>query len=138
MLVENVKKWGKENPRKVILIDAFGALLSAFLLGVFGLRFQSLFGIPQSALYILAALPCLFFLFDLFCYLKRERRYIILGLKAIGIANLMYCCLSVVLLIYHKGSLTVLGWVYLILELLIVSTLAILELQISKSIFLNK
>jgi len=134
MSIGEIKKWARANPRKVILIDAFGALLSAFILGVLGLRFQSLFGIPQSALYILAALPCLFFLFDLFCYLKRERRYIRLGLRVIGIANLTYCCLSVIMLIYHWESLTANAFVYMTLELFIVSVLALLELEISKSV----
>ena len=134
MSIEEIKKWGKDNPRKVILIDAFGAMLSAFIFGVLGFRFQSLFGISQSALYILAAFPCSFFLFDLFCYLKHTGRYVGTGMRVIGIANLTYCCLSVIMLIYHWASLTAYALVYMTLELFIVSALALLELEISKSV----
>jgi len=113
--------------RYLFLIDGFGALLSAFLLGVVLVKFQSFFGIPKSTLYFLAFLPCLFAVYDFYCYLNVKEQ---LGkfLKVIAFANLFYCGLSLGLAFYHSSMLTYLGWIYILLEILLVIIIAIIEL----------
>jgi hypothetical protein len=115
----------------LFLIDGMGALLSAFLLGVVLVIFQPLFGIPVSTLYFLAALPCVFAAYDFYCYFGVKKG---LGqsLKVIATANLLYCLLSLGFAFYHAESLTVLGWVYIVVEVLIVVTLALVEWKIGK------
>ena len=120
-------------PGKLFLIDGFGALLSAFLLGVILTRFESTFGMPREALYYLAALPCFFALYDLVCYFRVSENWRPF-LKAITIANLLYCCLSIGFLLLHYSSLTALGWLYFLLELAIVVVLASMELQKARKV----
>ena len=121
----------KENPEYIFVIDGIGALLSAFLLGVVLVRFEAVFGIPASALYFLASFPMLFALFDLISYLGRSNKSW-KNLRAIAILNILYCLVSLLVGIYHHERLTVLGWAYLLIEILIVLFLAKIEFQFSK------
>ena len=118
------------NPKTLFLLDGFGALLSAFLLGVVLVKFENIFGMPRKALYILAFLPCLFAVYDLYCYLNIQNQQG-LFLKGIAFANLAYCCLSIGFAIHHQEQLTTLGWGYFILEIVIVVAIAIIELRVA-------
>ncbi len=117
--------------RKLFLLDGFGAILSAILLGIVLVKLERLFGIPKSTLYVLASLPCLFAIYDFYCYFKIEKN-LKKFLKGIAIVNLLYCCLSIGLAFYHYQEITYLGWTYIIVEILIVVTLAIIELSFAK------
>lgn len=131
MTPERIIKWGYENPKKVFLFDGIGATLSAILLGIILVKMERFFGIPKSALYFLASLPCLFAIYDIFCYLKIDEN-IGTFLNVIAIANLLYCALSIGLALYHFCTITPLGWAYLIIETIIVSTIASFELNVAK------
>ena len=126
----------KLNPRNLFLIDGFGAILSAFLLGVVLTKFESTFGMPSKVLYFLCVLPCLFAIYDFSSYL-RVTRNLSSFLKAIAIANLVYCSITVCLLISHFPKLTTLGFIYFFLELVIVVILAGIELRTAASIELE-
>ena len=127
----------QSNPKKLFLIDGAGALLSAFLLGVVLVRFESIFGIPSSTLYFLAALPVLFAAYDLYAYRTKNAKFAQL-LKGIALINVMYCCLSIGFACYHTETITLFGWAYIIGEVLIVISLAILELRIAKRLISKK
>lgn len=116
------------NTKTLFAIDGLGALLSVFLLGVVLVQFESLFGMPKETLYFLAFLPCLFAVYDLVCYLKVKRNELFF-LKGIAIANLLYCCLSVVFVIHHYAQLTNLGLIYFVLELIVVLVLVSIQLK---------
>ncbi|UKN02739.1 hypothetical protein K6119_04320 [Paracrocinitomix mangrovi] len=118
------------NPKKLLLLDASGALLSAFLLGVVLVKINTVVGIPVSALYILAIIPCFFVVFDLFA-ISRKNEQLGRYLRIIGALNLMYCITSIVFVIIHSDSIEVLGWVYILSELIIVITLAGVEFYVS-------
>jgi len=118
------------SPKQYFVVDGLGALVSAFMLGVVLVSFESFFGIPKQALYILAALPCFFTLYDLFCYLRVEKnlgRY----LRIIAMVNIAYCCLSLGFAFYHFNSLTIWGWSYIIGEIIIVIALSIIEIRVA-------
>ena len=117
--------------KKLFLLDGFGAILSAVLLGVVLVKLESFFGIPKSTLYFLAVLPCFFAVYDFYCYFKINKN---LGqfLKGIAIINLIYCCLSLGLAFYHYQQITYLGWTYIIGEIIIVSIIAVIELKAVK------
>lgn len=115
-------------PRNLFLLDGLGALLSAFLLGVVLVRLENLFGIPRTSLYFLAALPCLFALYDGYCYQKRNINFIA-SLKGIALLNITYCFISVGFLFYHYQQVTPLGWVYILSEVGIILALVWLELR---------
>lgn len=116
------------HPRHLFAIDGAGALLSALLLGLILPAVQHLIGMPRPALYLLAAFPLIFALYDAWCYWRLRRPYAPY-LCIIGTANLLYCLLSVGLLLYHFPLLQPLGIAYFTGELLIVLFLAILELR---------
>ena len=120
------------NPKKLFLIDGFGAILSAFLLGVVLVKFEEIFGIPTSVLYFLATIPIFFVIYDVFCYQKHLK--IGLLLKGIAVLNILYCCVSIGLISYHFSSITILGWTYVIVEIILVSFLAMIEFRVGKTI----
>ena len=120
----------KAQPKQLFLIDGFGALLSAFLLGVVLVRFQHLIGIPVQTLYILASIPIIFVIYDFICYFRLTENWN-QYLKGIAIANLIYCCISIGFLIYHYPVLTNLGWLYFLGELMIVITLVFIEIKVA-------
>ena len=120
------------NPKKLFLIDGFGAILSAFLLGVVLVKFEELFGIPTSVLYFLATIPIFFVIYDVFCYQKHLK--IGLLLKGIAVLNILYCCISIGLISCHFSSITILGWTYVIVEIILVSFLAMIEFRVGKRI----
>lgn len=133
MTIKKIVAWGSRNPKKLFQIDGIGAVLSAFLLGVVLVKWEALFGIPKSTLYFLALLPCFFAVYDMFSYLKVDKKSGVY-LQGIAITNLIYCCLSLGLAIYHKEEITNLGWIYIVTEIVIVGGLAYIELKVAQKI----
>lgn len=112
--------------KKLFLVDSLGALVSALMLGLVLTSFETSFGMPKNILYVLAALACLFSVYSMVCFLaniKNRGPY----LKFIAIVNLLYCALTLALVIYFFQQLTPLGVAYFLLEIIIVVTLAIIE-----------
>ncbi|MCB0589408.1 MAG: hypothetical protein KDD06_29250 [Phaeodactylibacter sp.] len=118
-------------PQKLFLIDGLGALLSAVLLGVVLVQWEHAFGMPRQALYPLAAIAGLFAVYSLSCYwrLSENRRPY---LRVIAVANLLYCCLSLALVVYFYSQLTVLGVAYFLVEIAVVLILAGLEYNLEQ------
>lgn len=122
----------RSNPRRVFLIDSGGALLTAFMLGFVLLRLESYIGMPAHVLIPLAIVAGLFSVYSISCYFFIEKHWRAF-LKSIAIANLLYCCLTSVLIILYYDSLTVLGIAYFIAEIIVVVTLAIFEIAVTVS-----
>lgn len=131
MTIERIVDSGNKNPKKLFQIDGFGAILSAILLGIVLVKWEYLFGIPKRTLYFLASLPCLFAVYDFYCYFKINKN-LESFLKRIAIINLTYCCLSIGLAIYHRENIMILGWFYILMEIVIVGGLSIIELKVAK------
>ena len=127
--------WFTSNPKLLFKIDAIGAILSAFLLGVVLVYFQDYIGIPEYTLYLLAVFPVFFAVFDFIAIGNEEG--ISANLKIVSIMNASYCLISVSFAFVHISSITVLGWFYIIGEVLIVLLLAILEYRVSLSTSTN-
>lgn len=124
------------NPKKIFLMDALGAAVSAILLGVVLVKLERVFGIPESTLYFLAAFPILFILYDLFCLTKNKND---LGpfLKLIAVVNITYCCLSIGMTIYHLNTITIFGYLYILIEVIITFTLAVFEYKVASKLTEN-
>lgn len=116
------------NSKKLFLIDGLGALLSAFLLGVILVQFEPLFGMPRKALYFLSATACLFATYSGLCYVFLKKNHAVY-LKPIAWANLLYCCLTIVLTVYFYKELTTLSIIYFLAEVMVIVTLAMIELR---------
>lgn len=130
-VLKRIVKWARQNPQKLFCIDGVGALLSAFLLGFVLVRWSGLFGIPMGTLYFLATWPLFFAVYDFYCYRRKDHNFGS-SLKVIGCLNLMYCCLSVGFAVYHRSTVTWIGWLYIVSEISIVVCLATVELIVSK------
>ncbi|MCG8577371.1 MAG: hypothetical protein MI810_20990 [Flavobacteriales bacterium] len=119
------------NPQQLFLIDGFGALLSAFLLGIVLVQMEDFFGIPEEALYALAILPCFFALYDFYCY-RYVRKNQTLFLTIIALINLVYCVFSLGMAFYHSAVISFYGWGYVIGEVMLILMLVILEFKMAK------
>ena len=121
------------NPKKLFLIDAMGALLSAFLLGVVLVKFKNLFGVPVSVLYLLTLFPVIFAVYDILCYLKTKNN-LKLFLKTIAYLNILYCFVSIVILLNRYKQVTFLGYSYFLVEFLIILTLANFQIKVGNKL----
>ena len=122
-----------QNPKKLLLIDAFGAMVSAFMLGIVLVKLESWFGIPKKTLYVLAIIPCVFAAFDFYVY-RYKKTGLSVYLIIIALANLLYSFLSVSLAYHHHLKLTKLGCIYIIIEVAIILYLVYIELVVAYKI----
>lgn len=116
------------NSKRLFLIDGLGAFLTAFFLVAILVRFEDSFGMPRTILYILSLVACVYTIYSFCCHffiLSNWRPY----LKAIAIANIIYCCLTTGLVFYFYQSLTILGLIYFLLEIVVMSVLILIELM---------
>ena len=113
-------------PKTLFLIDGFGAVLSAFSLGVVLVHFEASFGMPKAVLYPLALAACGFALYDFICYFLFPSNWSIF-LKGIALMNLLYCFVSIYLVLLHYPELTTLGLLYFFLEFVILFLLIGIE-----------
>ena len=114
--------------KNIFLVDAIGALVSAFFLGVILVRFNSLVGMPLNTLYFLAVLPCIFAVYSFYCYFFVKDNYRPY-MQGIAVANLLYCFITLGLVIFHFKSLAILGLLYFCIELIIIGWLISYELN---------
>ncbi len=121
----------RSNPRKLFLIDGLGALLSSFLTGVVVAGFRDYFGIPLQAIYLLAVVPLFFAGYDTFCFLTYRGRPA-RRLQVIASLNILYCLLSFSIMVLYRESLTLLGYLHLIAEAVVVSFVAAFELSMAR------
>ncbi len=121
------------DPKRLFLIDTLGALLSAFLLGVVLVELENLFGIPHSILYFLALVPIFFAIYDFLCYIKVKKN-IKVFLKIIGYTNILYCCISIGVAFFYNKQVTYLGWIYILVEVSVILTIATIEIRTANRI----
>ncbi|NRF37511.1 hypothetical protein [Pedobacter foliorum] len=124
-------------PRKLFMIDSFGAILTAFFLFVVLRNFDEYFGMPKSVLTYLSITGTLFFIYSASCFffLKSHWTPFII---AVSIANLLYSILTMGLLIIYSPMLTVVGITYFLMEIAIVCGLAYIELNVAIAIKQNR
>lgn len=118
------------NPKPIFLVDSIGAFLTASVLFTVLLIFKDSFGMPLNALRSLSLIAFMYFIYSAYCYYFVENNWRTF-LQSIGIANLLYWCLIVGLLITHRNNLTILCFVYFFLELVVIGLLIIVELKTS-------
>ena len=107
-----------QKPRALFLVDGIGAFITAFLLLAILRTFNEYVGMPPAVL--TCSISCYFLLND------NWQPF----LKAISVANLLYCCLTSGLVIYYYNSLTILGVIYFLAEIIIIVVLVYVELKV--------
>lgn len=115
--------------QKLLLLDSIGAFFSALLLIVVG-KFESLFGISDEIIKLLVPIPIVFSIYSLVAYYFSKHKWPIF-LKVIAVANLLYCLLTLLIIITHFEKLTVLGVSYFAIEIVIIVFLALYEFRVS-------
>jgi hypothetical protein len=109
-------------------MDGLGGMISALLLGVILARFETTFGMPRKVLYLLSCLACVYAAYSFLNYWRMKENWKPY-MQGIAIANSLYCCLTIGLVIYHHQELTILGVLYFLLEVLIIISLITMELK---------
>lgn len=121
------------NPRQVFLLDAIGASLTAFTVGVVLVYFQPFVGMPTGKLYFLAAPAVCFAIYSWRCHFKLKKRWRPF-LVGIAVANLLYCIVSLGLVVYYYSELTTLGLTYFLLEMGVVFLVVGIEVRTIRAV----
>lgn len=116
----------QQSPRKMLLIDGIGAVITSFMLGVVLVQFNDYIGMPLNVLYLLAAIVLGFAIYSFSSYTLAKSGHKTL-LKIIFTGNAAYCLCTSVLIIIYREQLSPLGIVYFIGEILIISGLLVIE-----------
>jgi len=119
-----------EKQKTLFLVDSLGALMTAISLFVIVRPLNAYFGMPKEVLTYLSALAVLFCMYSGACFLflnKGMKPFI----RLIGMANLLYCALTMGLLIKYYPLLTLLGITYFFIEIVIICGLSIVELSVA-------
>ncbi len=115
-------------PVTIFLLDGLGAFVTSSILFLVEWRFPEYFGMPPKILSLLSIIAFTFAAYSISCFLFLNKNWQ-LFLKTISIANLLYCCLTMGLVIYYHSILTTLGLTYFIAEIVFISALVFLEVQ---------
>lgn len=118
-------------PKNVFLLDGFGAVVTAILLFAVLKLWNEYFGMPKNYLLILSISAFLLALYSFSCskFLKNNIRKFLMLLI---VFNLSYTIFTFVLIINFYSQLTILGLLYFIAEILIISSLVFIELKTLK------
>ncbi len=119
------------NARRLFLIDAVGASLTASLLLLVLGPFEQFFGMPITVVEWLGGIAVVFTVYSFACFALLSKRWAIF-LLVIAAANTGYCFLTIALAVIYRVTLTVWGWAYFVGEVLIVMSLVRYELKAAK------
>ena len=113
--------------KKLFLLDAIGATITALLLSQLLARLQSFFGMPKNILHGLAAIAVCFAIYSFTCYFKAIEKNWKLLMKGIAVANTLYCLITLTLVIYLYNTLSWIGIAYFIGEIMVIFILVRIE-----------
>lgn len=116
--------------QKIFLVDAIGAGVSIFSLFI-PYTFEEFFGMPQSSIVIFISIAIVCFIYSTSVYLSKTPNWKFF-LMIIALLNISYCIFTLYHIIIHRSVLTMYGYVYFISEILIIFTLAMYELKLSR------
>jgi len=121
-----------EKPKRLFFIDGIGALLTTFLLFAVLRNFNEYFGMPTTVLTCLSALAACLCLYSTICFFLLKENWTPF-IRAISVANLLYCCLTLGLLLFYFPLLTLVGVVYFFVEIAVICGLVYIELKVAKA-----
>lgn len=129
-LISQIINQFAKKPKNLFLADSLGALLTTFFLFAVLRNFHEYFGMPPIILTYLSITALVFCIYSTACFLflKANRAPFI---RAISIANLLYCVVTIGLLLMYSPVLTIMGWSYFLVETVIVCGLAYIELKVA-------
>ena len=131
-----VIKYFSHLPKRLFLLDSFGAALTSFFLFIIIIFFDDYFGMPANILSCLLLVGLTLFLYSTTCFLILKRNWVSF-IRFIGLGNLLYSATSLVFLYYYFNMLTPLGVIYFSLEAIFVFFIALIELKVANHITLQ-
>lgn len=97
-MLKSVINYFFEKQKTLFLIDSIGALLTAFFLYVIMQQFNSYIGMPKTVLTLLSIVAICFCINSLLCLILLKRNHGS-SIRVIGIANLLYCLVTIGMLL---------------------------------------
>lgn len=130
-IMKKLVNYFNEKQKTLFLIDSVGAFITAFSLFLIVRQFNEYFGMPEKELTYLSIIALCFCFYSAACFL-----FLKVGLtpfiRFIGVANLIYCALTIALLIKYNSLLTTIGTSYFLIEIVIVCGLSYIELNVTR------
>ena len=120
------------NQRNIFLLDGIGAGISSLLTAFVFPIFSQQLGLTNQFLYNLAFIPFFYMIYSLYCY------FILLNIKiktlnTIIVANLIYCCITATIILFHN-NISFYGQCIFAIEILVILLLVKLEIKITKNL----
>jgi len=119
------------NGQKLVLVDAIGAGVSVLSL-LIPYTFEELFGMPKSVVRVFIGIAIFCAIYSTTVYLSNTANWRFY-LSIVAIVNLAYCLFTVYHVLQHASALTLIGVLYFVTEVLIILTLAVIELRVSRT-----
>lgn len=132
-LMNQLLQYFINQPKKLLLLDAMGAFITATFIGVVMRNHIDIFGLPPQEAVVMTFIAYSFFCFSGICYLlvqNKQYKYIYI----IASANSLYILLSFFIFLNHFKDLTPFGIVYLISEIVTIILLVTLEFSVAKKL----
>ncbi len=128
-IMKKLIKHFTEKQKTLFLIDSIGAFMTAFFLFFIVRQFNEYFGMPKKELTYLSVIAVFFCIYSAACFLFLKGG-LTPFISFIGIANLIYCVLTIGLLIKYSLLLTIIGTTYFLIEIVIICGLSYVELNV--------
>lgn len=122
-----------KKPKTLFLIDGLGAMLTSFLLFVVLRKFNEYFGMPITTLTYLSIIAACLCIYSTICYFFLKENWP-LFIRIISICNILYCLLTVVLMLVYYSVLTRIGISYFLAEVVTVCGLVYIERNVATEI----
>lgn len=129
-IMKKLIKHFTEKQKTLFLIDSIGAFMTVFFLFVIMLQFNEYFGMPKKELTYLSVIAVCFCIYSAACFLFLKGG-LTPFIRFIGIANLIYCALTIGLLIKYHSLLTIIGITCFLIEIVIICGLSYVELNVA-------
>jgi len=120
-------KW-KSKTKSIFLLDGLGAFFTACVLLTIVWPLNEYFGLPKTTIFALFVIATFLSIYSISCFLwlgKSWRPF----LRFVIVANLLYCCLTFGVLIYHYSQIKSLGFSYFLLEIIVICIIVKLEIN---------
>lgn len=131
--IKNAIQYFSKTPGTLFLVDGSGAALTTFFLFFILRYFYDYFGMPTYILSYLSLISLVFFIYSAICFFLVKSNWTPF-IRAISIANLIYCAFTMVFLYIYFNELTTLGLTYFFIEIVILIALVYIELNVAAAV----
>jgi hypothetical protein len=128
-MIKEITEYFKDKHKKLLILDAVGAFVTARTLFIIAKYFSHQFGIAQQSVFQLSAVAVVFCIFSSVSALFVKRN-LAPFINIIAYANISYVLYTIILLLSNSTQVTSIAYVYFAIEAFIVLTLAYIELSV--------